>query len=572
MTMRHICIFTLLLALLITSCEEEEIPINPLPSMYHNMTLQTRLEHQLGENTWTAYSYVTIFIGSEGKYCTVNEGNDNSFPGSINWHMEDGIQKFNITSDDRNNERNFTVNRYDENHLLVEIDWGPERQEWLLTTGRGALTGAVTDDQGYPLQNATVMVKDHDDIIGQVQTDSYGYFGINTQSLGFAGLFDANNVIVYKEDKEDAEADINVNEGGCTFYLFSMNEGISSLNFGTVTGTVTDEDGNPLEDVTVNYNGGPNPVSTDSNGEFTIQVPLGLNTLTATLDGYDPESQSITIESLGEYQEDFIMAVSGYNLDGSVTSASGTAISGATLTFEDEYGNTITTAASGADGTFSFEGVEDGIYILSISATGWNIIPNNYPVAVQGGDILDIHFLALEEGKTGIGGQVIHWDDDESPVAGAQISATGNTTQSSTDGYYILELQNSGVVIVESIKEGFLNRYVDNNMSPNEFDYFNIDMAPPASTVDGNVEGYVWDSSTGDPIYEATIDVVDNNQTTSDNTGHYSINIDIYDEGVAQIIKVVTSKTGYEQDTIYLDIYRDFPNNHDLYLTPEKKR
>ncbi len=567
--MRQTSIALILLTLLTVSCEEEEIPVSPLPSIYHGMVLQSRLEHQLGENSWSPFNYVTIYIGSAGEYCTVNEGNDNSFEGHINWHTEDGLQKFDITADDRSSERSFKVNRYDGNHMLAEIDWGDERQEWLFTVGTGALTGVVIDEiNRSPVQGALIIVKEQQGIIGQLYSDPYGYFGVNTQTQGFAGLNNASKIEVYIQEKSDAEQEVSVSSGECTFYLVEMTDGSSGLNYGTVSGNVQNETGAFLEGATITYGDGSSYTVTGSNGEYELLVPVGYHALTASLDGYEDASQSVNIESLNEYDVNFTLELSGYNLGGSVTSAGGVAISGATLTFEDQYGNTITTTASGDDGTFNIENVEDGIYILSISASGWNIVPDNYPVAVEGGDIANIHFLALEEGKTGIGGRVTHWDDD-SPLTDVKISATGNNTYSNADGYYIMELQRPGSIMVSAEKEDFLNRYKERNISDAELDYFNFKMTPPSSAISFTIESEVWDSSTGNPVAGATVDVVNNSQAITNLNGECTVNIDIYDEGLAQWVEIITSKTGYKSDTIYVSIVKEVPCLHQVALIHE---
>ena len=69
----------------------------------------------------------------------------------------------------------------------------------------------------------------------------------------------------------------------------------STTDMGTITGTVTDENGNPVEGATVSVDSGGEPVTTDANGHFEIQAHAGNRTLTISKDGYEDKTVSAEV-------------------------------------------------------------------------------------------------------------------------------------------------------------------------------------------------------------------------------------------------------------------------------------
>ncbi len=68
----------------------------------------------------------------------------------------------------------------------------------------------------------------------------------------------------------------------------------TTTNIGTVTGTVLDENGNPVSGATVTADTGQS-TTTDANGNFSLDVPMGARTLTISKDGYDATTLNATV-------------------------------------------------------------------------------------------------------------------------------------------------------------------------------------------------------------------------------------------------------------------------------------
>ena len=76
-----------------------------------------------------------------------------------------------------------------------------------------------------------------------------------------------------------------------TFLLFAA-YGFAQTR--TVTGTVTDETGNPISNASVLIKGTNTGTSTDNNGAFTINVPDSRNTLVFSAVGYSEKELAVT--------------------------------------------------------------------------------------------------------------------------------------------------------------------------------------------------------------------------------------------------------------------------------------
>src|SRR5690606_26261656 len=60
-----------------------------------------------------------------------------------------------------------------------------------------------------------------------------------------------------------------------------------------VTGRVTDEDGTPLEGVTVAAKGAPGAVITGTDGSYRVVIPNTANTLTFSMVGFEPIERAL---------------------------------------------------------------------------------------------------------------------------------------------------------------------------------------------------------------------------------------------------------------------------------------
>ena len=87
----------------------------------------------------------------------------------------------------------------------------------------------------------------------------------------------------------------------------------------TISGAVTDQNGNPLPDVNVFISGSMNGTLTDDDGQYRIDdIPLGALRLYVTLIGYEPQFLDIFIKEVRPHTFDFQLEAKTYEL-GAIT-------------------------------------------------------------------------------------------------------------------------------------------------------------------------------------------------------------------------------------------------------------
>ena len=75
------------------------------------------------------------------------------------------------------------------------------------------------------------------------------------------------------------------------FLLLFLQEGFAQTK--TITGKVTDDKGNPVAGATVMVRGSKGGISTDSSGNFTLQVPATAKQLVVSNVGYGTQTVSV---------------------------------------------------------------------------------------------------------------------------------------------------------------------------------------------------------------------------------------------------------------------------------------
>ncbi len=209
---------------------------------------------------------------------------------------------------------------------------------------------------------------------------------------------------------------------------------------GTIEGTVNDEDGAAIEGATVVVEETDLSATTDSKGHYFLEnVPTGEQEVTASADGYQSETATVTVEEDATVTQDFTLeAIPTYTVSGTVTGTKGDgdALEGATVVIE----GTDWEATTGSDGTYSISDVEEGTYDITASRSGYTsetktvtvdsdttvdftleevtaadmVRVESIPYSTRGGRLndrhLDITLLLL--------------DDLDQPVADASVSAT----------------------------------------------------------------------------------------------------------------------------------------------------
>ena len=130
---------------------------------------------------------------------------------------------------------------------------------------------------------------------------------------------------------------------------------------GTVSGTVTDDIGDPVEDVVVTASGGAGTDTTDIDGDYNMQLGVGMYSLTFSHPGYyDTTIANVIIELNGTTDLDVILnPIPGGYINGTVVDTTGIPIEGV-----------IVTDLAGID-TYTTD--SQGYYILSLPQGAYSI-------------------------------------------------------------------------------------------------------------------------------------------------------------------------------------------------------
>ncbi len=168
-------------------------------------------------------------------------------------------------------------------------------------------------------------------------------------------------------------------------------DGQDAATTGTISGTVLDEGGNPVEDVEITTVPTTELVTSDASGEFElVDVPVGAYLVEATLAGVGSASivtgvagGSTTNISLTLVQSDDAPAT----IEGSVVDSDGSAVEGASVTVEGQTAS----ATTAADGSFALSGVEPGYAFLNVAAPFDTFLDGGLrkAVLVESGETLD---------------------------------------------------------------------------------------------------------------------------------------------------------------------------------------
>jgi len=219
---------------------------------------------------------------------------------------------------------------------------------------------------------------------------------------------------------------------------------------GAVSGTVSDQDGIPVEgaEVKVTIGGETYTALTESDGTYVlIDLPAGTGyTVTASKDGYESGSESgieVTIRQMTS-GKDIVITLNSGTIEGKVTDEDGNPVEGATVRVAD--GEKIRTAITDEDGNFTICNVTSGSgYTVTASKEGY-VDGTAGDIAVVTGEVTENVNITLLRNIGSLSGKVT--DSSGNPVAGAKVTAV------SGDNEYTKTTDASGEFRFEGVKAG----------------------------------------------------------------------------------------------------------------------
>ena len=176
--------------------------------------------------------------------------------------------------------------------ISVEISETPRQDlgSFEVVEKLGSVSGSVKDQDGDPVKGAKVVIDDGKGNRVETTTDDNGKVNVDKLPAG------DYTVTVEADGYSKGESKVRVNPGESA----SFPEVRVKQLPGSVSGSVKDQDGNPVEGATVVIDDGKGnrfEVPTDRSGNVDVQdVPAGDYTVTVTADGYNGGSTSVTVK------------------------------------------------------------------------------------------------------------------------------------------------------------------------------------------------------------------------------------------------------------------------------------
>jgi protocatechuate 3,4-dioxygenase beta subunit len=152
---------------------------------------------------------------------------------------------------------------------------------------------------------------------------------------------------------------------------------VSSLVPGTISGTVTDQNNDIVEDADVELQDDQgntvDTTQTDNNGDyFFTAVDPGDYTVIATKTGYKSDQGDVTLGSGGDETQD--LQIEQGIIRGKVVDDDGKPIEDATVELRDDNGDPVGETTTDANGNFRFDDLPLGTYTVIIKASGYDTL------------------------------------------------------------------------------------------------------------------------------------------------------------------------------------------------------
>lgn len=274
-------------------------------------------------------------------------------------------------------------------------------------------------------------------------------------------------------------------------------------------------------------------VLSDSQGAYMFSnLYPGVYTLNVSATGYIDGSQIVWVyqDHTTPYNFSMIRTNTG-TLSGSVTDASsGESLAGASVT----AGTFITTSDS--SGNYSLKGIEEGTYILAVSAAGYFNFSTS--VSVTSGDTTTVN---ASLSKIPVNGNITGKVSDSSggnAIIGATVSDGTRTSLTDATGSFTLSNIPEGTCNVTAAATGYQSITATFSVVAGVTDKLDFSLTKTVTT--GTITGKVTDKSSGFPIAQATVSDGTRTSLTGED-GSYILN-----DVPSGTYNVTASATGYE--------------------------
>ena len=384
------------------------------------------------------------------------------------------------------------------------------------------ISGTITDTNGAGISEVTVRIAG----VSSTTTDDDGMYSFDDESL----IGKTVTVFITTPDEYEAVgnffARVTVAAGENQTANFTLRSTATPTS-GTVSGIVTDSDGNTISGATITVSGTSLTASTDNNGRYTIaNVPIGSNSISVSVTGYNTAVQAVTVNAGQNTVNISLTPVpvtsNGGTIVGIITdSATRVGIQGITGTISTDPARGFTT---GVGGIFNISGIPAGTY--TISAVGANYNQGTTNVSVISGQPSTVTFSLTPVTVTSTGSisGMVTDSATNSPISGATVSIVGTSLSASTDstgGYAILQVP-VGTHNLAITSSGYTGGSGSVTVTADTTSTMNFSLTPVSMPGETNrVIGVVLDSSTGNMVSGATLTLSNNLTVTTQSSGAF---------------------------------------------------
>lgn len=332
-----------------------------------------------------------------------------------------------------NKKYSFVVRAQGYNEQRFELDVKTQNVEYGVQLYKitGNITGTVVDDNDNPVEGASI-VAEKTSFGGKSGVDGSFYIELPVSNTAYT-------IIVSKDNHAQRKiSNVFVTEEKRSNDLGKI---ILSNQPGKISGTITDEKGNPIKDVNVYVKEEDKQVSTNNYGTYTMEILPGNYTLVFSNPYYmDKEIPNVEVQSNKTTTINTKLEAKPGYITGTIRDNKDKAISDVIV----EVLGTSFASATDATGYFRINNVPAGDYILQFSNNYFKTKTVN--VTVKNAQETNVNKIYLDP-KTGSVYGVVVDKESKATVSGAIIKSltTGDSTTSMTNGSFQLNNIRIGV-------------------------------------------------------------------------------------------------------------------------------
>jgi hypothetical protein len=332
---------------------------------------------------------------------------------------------------------------------------------------------------------------------------------------------------------------------------FSVNE-----NFVFISGTITDSEGNALNQVLVNASksggGGATAVS-DAEGAYSFEGLVGGSyVISYSKTGYVSKEVAQTASDGATIRLDQQLTIKDGRVSGLVQDVSGARLAEATVTATHSNGTTYT-GITNAQGEYSLNSLELGSFTVNATKTGYSSpADKTFTLSVEETELTQLNVDGLVLNNAGISGTVVQAVSGAG-IKGAEISLIGREgngssfTVSDASGAYSISEMSPGSFLLIASKEGFESDTVGVVLTAGSIISEQVQLSPNI----GSLAGKVTDKSGAALGFNVTViasNELNSYTTKSDASGNFQFNE--IENGATYTLETDIYREGYENGSL----------------------